>query len=280
MNSVLYDAPGPKARALNRVLTLLGVVLLVAVVGFVVWRLQAAGQLTASKWSVFSYTDIQSALLRAWLATIKIAGAAIVLSLALGAVLAALRLSTSRALSVPATVLVQFLRAPPVLLMMFWFFYGSRGGIPVYWCAVLGLTLYNGAFIAEILRAGVQALPKGQREAGLAIGLSASQVTWTILLPQAVRSMLPSLVAQVVVILKDTALAYIIGYTELLRWGQGLGTQYFNLVPATIVIAVVYIATNMVVAGFARLLERRLSTTTAAPAATAGRPAQFAGVDA
>ena len=276
MTSVLYDAPGPRARARNRVLTVVGLALVVGVVAFVVWRLQSAMQLTGAKWSVFSYTDIQRALLRAWWATIKIALVSIVLSLVLGAVLAALRLSTLRALSLAATVLVQFLRAPPVLLMMFWFFYGAGGAIPVFWCGVLGLMLYNGAIIAEILRAGVRALPAGQREAGLAIGLSPSQVTWTILLPQAVRSMLPSLLAQVVVILKDTALIYILGYSELLRWGTQLGTQYFNLVPATLVIAAVYIATNSVVAGAAKLLERRLSTTsrTTRTAAVPGSPEQ------
>jgi glutamate transport system permease protein len=279
VTSVLYDAPGPRARALNRVLTVVGLALVVGVVAFVVWRLQSALQLTGAKWSVFSYTDIQHALLRAWWATMRIALVSIVFSVVLGAVLAALRLSTARALSLPATVLVQFLRAPPVLLMMFWFFYGAGGGIPVFWCGVLGLTLYNGAIIAEILRAGVRALPAGQREAGLAIGLSPSQVTWTILLPQALRSMLPSLLAQVVVILKDTALIYILGYPELLRWGTGLGTQYFNLVPATIVIAVVYIATNSLVAGAAKLLERRLSTTgrTTRTAAVASTPEQVGG---
>lgn len=275
VTQVLYDAPGPRARARHRVLTVVGVLLFAAVVTAVVWRLQVTGQLTAQKWNPFGYQGIQQGLFHAWWATMRIALVAMVLSLVLGAVLAVLRLSTSRALRLPGTVVVQFLRAPPVLLMMFWFFYVSRGSIPVFWCAVLGLTLYNGAIIAEILRAGVRALPRGQREAGLAIGLSSAQVTWSILMPQAVRSMLPSLVAQVVVILKDTALAYIIGYTELLRWGSGLGTQYFNLIPTYIVIAAVYISTNALVSVAAHLLERRLSTagTRARTATGPGLPA-------
>ena len=269
MSSVLYDAPGPRARARNRAYTAVGLLLLLGAVGALVWRLGTAGQLTAAKWDPFVYQDIQLALLRAWWATVRVALVAVALSLALGTVLAVLRLSTVRALRWVTTGLVEFLRAPPVLLMMFWFLYASRGAVPVFWCAVLGLTLYNGAIISEILRAGVLAVPKGQREAAFALGLSSGQVMRLVLLPQAVRSMLPSIVAQVVVILKDSALAYIIGYTELLRWGTNLGTEFFNLVPATIVIAVVYIATNTVIAGLAKLLERRLSTTGGRTAARA-----------
>ena len=276
MSQVLYDAPGPRARRLNAVLTVVGVALFAVVLGTVVWRLNGAGQFAPSKWSVFSYTDIQTALFRAWWQTMKIALVAIGLSVALGAVLASLRLSPSKTLRWIAYGLVQLFRAPPVLLLMFWFFYGSRGDIPVYWCGVLGLTVYNGAFIAEILRAGVEALPKGQKEAGLAIGLTEGQVLWTIQLPQAVRSMLPSLVSQIVVILKDTALIYIIGYSELLRWGTQLGSQYFNLIPAMIVIAVVYVGTNMVIAGIAKAVERRMGTKTAGKATIATNTAQMA----
>ncbi|PRY18487.1 amino acid ABC transporter permease [Kineococcus rhizosphaerae] len=274
MSQVLYDAPGPRARRLNHVLTVVGIALFAAVIGFVVWRLNDAGQFAPSKWSAFAYQDIQRALLGAWWRTMQVALAAIVLSTVLGAVLASLRLSSVGALRWTAYGLIQLFRAPPVLLLMFWFFYGGGGGIPVYWCVVLGLTIYNGAFIAEILRAGVEALPKGQKEAGLAIGLTESQVLWTIQLPQAVRSMLPSLVSQIVVILKDTALAYIIGYSELLRWGQQLGSQYFNLIPAMIVIAVVYVGTNMVIAGIAKVVERRMRGRTSGKVTIATNTAQ------
>ncbi|WP_432543898.1 amino acid ABC transporter permease [Kineococcus sp. SYSU DK002] len=263
MSQVLYDAPGPRARRLNHVLTVVGVALFAAVVAVVVWRLNGAGQFTPSKWNPFAYTDIQRALFGAWWRTMTVALMAIALSIVLGAVLASLRLSSAKALRWVAYGMIQLFRAPPVLLLMFWFFYAGNGNIPIYWCGVLGLTIYNGAFIAEILRAGVEALPKGQKEAGLAIGLTEGQVLWTIQLPQAVRSMLPSLVSQIVVILKDTALIYIVGFTELLRWGTQLGSQYFNLIPAMIVIAVVYVGTNMVIAGVAKVIERRMTRKTA-----------------
>jgi glutamate transport system permease protein len=275
VSQVLYDAPGPRARRLNAVLTVVGVALFVVVLGTVVWRLNGAGQFAPSKWSVFSYTDIQTALFRAWWRTMTVALVAIALSIVLGAVLAALRLSSTASLRWVAYGLVQLFRAPPVLLLMFWFFYGGGGNIPVYWCGVLGLTVYNGAFIAEILRAGVEALPAGQKEAGLAIGLTEGQVLWTIQLPQAVRSMLPSLVSQIVVILKDTALIYILSFSELLRWGTQLGSQYFNLIPAMIVIAVVYVGTNMVIAGIAKVVERRMSTRTSGRATIATNTAQM-----
>ncbi|WP_432514009.1 amino acid ABC transporter permease [Kineococcus sp. SYSU DK001] len=275
MSQVLYDAPGPRARRLNHVLTVVGIALFAAVVAVVVWRLAGAGQFTPSKWNPFGYQDIQRALVGAWWRTMTVALMAIALSIVLGAVLASLRLSSAKALRWVAYGLIQLFRAPPVLLLMFWFFYGGNGNIPIYWCGVLGLTIYNGAFIAEILRAGVEALPKGQREAGLAIGLTEGQVLWTIQLPQAVRSMLPSLVSQIVVILKDTALIYIVGFTELLRWGTQLGSQYFNLIPAMIVIAVVYVGTNMVLAGIAKVVERRMRGKTSGTPTIATNTAQM-----
>ncbi|GAB7190658.1 amino acid ABC transporter permease [Kineococcus sp. NUM-3379] len=278
MSSVLYDAPGPRALARNRLYTLLGVLLCAGAVGLVVWRLQVTGQLTAAKWNPFQFAVIQQAVLRGWISTVQAAAVATVLALVLGTLLAAARLSTRRALSRPVTWAVEFLRGPPVLLMMFWFLYASGGTIPVFWCVVLGLTLYNAAIISEILRAGVLSLPKGQREAGLAVGLTPSQVTRLILMPQAVRAMLPALVAQVVVILKDTALGFIVGYEELLRVGGQLGSQFFNLVPTFLVIAVVYVGTNSVVALLAKVLERRMSQTGKVTRTTAKVPEQVGGV--
>ena len=122
-----------------------------------------------------------------------------------------------------------------------------------------GMVLYNGAIIAEILRAGIVSLPKGQTEAAYAIGLSRTQTLFTILLPQAVRRMLPSLVSQLVVLNKDTSLGFIIGYAELLRRLQ-LNTQFFGQrywFQFFVVGSAIYIAVNFTLSRLAVWLERR-----------------------
>jgi glutamate transport system permease protein len=146
---------------------------------------------------------------------------------------------------------------------------GVLGDASTFIGVVGGLTLYNSAVIAELVRSGVAGLPQGQREAGVALGLSPRQVLGSILLPQAVTAMLPSLISQLVVILKDTALGYIISYSELLRAGQNLSTLYGNLIPTLIVLAAIFIVINYALTLLARLVESRLkrSGRTARPAA-------------
>ena len=255
--AVLYDIPGPKARRTNLVLSIVGVALVAAIAVFVVMRLRATGQLTAAKWNPFGYTDIQRALLNGLLATLKAAAVGTVLALVVGAVLAVGRLSAHRPIRWTAGLVVELFRSLPLLLLMFFAFYLGKGSISPFWAVVIGLTLYNGSVLAEVFRAGIVALPRGQSEAAYALGLRKTQVMRLILVPQSVRAMLPSIVAQVVVLLKDSSLGFIIAYAELLRSVQQIGSQYFNLLPAFIVGASMYIAVNLAVAALAALLERR-----------------------
>lgn len=256
--SVLYDVPGPRAVRRNRVIGLLGVLLVLAVLGFVVWRMEVAGQLTAARWTPFLYADIQNALLDGAVATVRVAGAGAVMALALGVVLAVGQLSDHRILSVPSVVVVQLFRGLPLLLLIFALFLGSGGLVNVFWSLAIGLALYNGSVLAEIFRAGVLAVPRGQWEAAAAIGLSKAGVMRLVLVPQAVRSMLPVIVAQLVVLLKDSALGFIVGYLELLRTGRLIGTTYFNVLPSLLVVAGIYIVINTLLGFFATWLERRL----------------------
>ena len=133
----------------------------------------------------------------------------------------------------------------------------SGSALPLFG-AVVGLTFYNSCVIAELVRSGVGSLPRGQREAGYAIGLTTGQTMTAILLPQAITAMLPSIVSQLVVILKDSALAYAITYLELLRAGQNLAVYRGNLIPTFIVLAVIYIVINWALTRLARALEARL----------------------
>ena len=271
---VLFDAPGPRARRRHGVATGISVLVLAALVALVVVLFARAGQLDAAKWSPLTYTVIQRALLRGLLVTLQVAGLATVLALVLGVVLAAGRLSDHAAVRIPAVIAIELLRGLPVLFLIFFVFLVSRGQVSQFASVVTGLTLYNGAVLAEVFRAGIQSLPRGQSEAGYAIGLRKSGVMLAILVPQAVRAMLPTVISQVVVLLKDSALGFIVALPELLRQINLIGTQYNNLIPTFLVGAVIYIAVNLVVAGAATLLERKLRTRgrggRAAPAPTGG----------
>ncbi|ADB33748.1 polar amino acid ABC transporter, inner membrane subunit [Kribbella flavida DSM 17836] len=263
MSAVLYDVPGPRAKARNRILNVIVLALLAAGILWLVLRLNSTGQFEGRRWAQFQYTAIQEQLLTGLLNTLRAAGAATVLALIFGAVFAAARISDHRWLRVPATFVVELFRAIPLLILMFFFYYGSLEfelGLSPFHAVVFGLTLYNGSVLAEIFRAGIAAVPKGQREAAYATGLRKNQVVRLVLLPQAIRAMLPAIVSQLVVLLKDTALGFIITYNELLYVAKQMGGRLefgFPYIPTYIVIAVIYIGLCSLLSLLARYLEGR-----------------------
>jgi glutamate transport system permease protein len=263
MSAVLYDVPGPRAKARNRILNVVVALVIVGVVAWVIFRLNSSGQFQSRRWAQFQYTAIQQQLLDGLLNTLKAAGIAAVFALIFGAVFAAARISDHKVIRAPATVVVELFRAIPLLILMFFFYYGSLQyhlGLSPMWAVILGLTLYNCSVLAEIFRAGIAAVPRGQREAAYATGLRKNQVVRLILLPQAIRAMLPAIVSQLVVLLKDTALGFIITYSELLYVGKQMGGRLefgFPYIPTYIVIAVIYIGLCSLLSILARRLEAR-----------------------
>ena len=255
--SVLFDIPGPRAKKINFGLSVVGILLVVAIIAWIVLRLNDADQLTAAKWEPFTYADIQRELINGMVATLKAAAAGTVFALLLGAVLAVGRLSDHRPIRWLATTIIELFRALPLLLLIFFAFYLGKGSISPFASVVIGLSLHNGAVLAEVFRAGINSLPRGQAEAAYSIGFRKNQTMRLILIPQAVRAMAPSIVAQIVVLLKDSSLGFIIAYPELLRSVQQIGSQYFNLLPAFIVGATIYISINLAVAGIAKVIEIR-----------------------
>jgi glutamate transport system permease protein len=271
--SVLFDAPGPRARVRNRMITAVTVVLTLLVLWVVYSRLEAKGQLDAAKWQPFLTSDLWTTyVLPGVQGTLTAAVISIVLALALGLVLGVGRLSTHDAIRWVCSVVVEFFRAVPVLIMMLFAFalYAAYDVFPSKHLAlaavVTGLTLYNGAVIAEIVRAGVNALPRGQHEAASALGLTWGQTMRSILLPQAITSMLPVLISQLVVVLKDTAIGYVITFLEMVRQGVQLGASYGNLLPALIVIAILMIGVNFALSWLATWLEGRMRRSRRGPA--------------
>jgi len=263
--TILFDAPGPRARRRHAGIAVLGGLLALGLLAWVLKKLADKGNLTADKWSPFLRADTWTEyLIQGLVGTLKAAAISIVLAGALGLLLGMGRLSHNTALRWSCSVFVEFFRAVPVLLMMIFSFnlYAIYQVFPSEQLAlagvVTGLTFYNGAVVAELLRAGVGSLPSGQREAGLSIGLSPVQTLRTILLPQALTAMLPAIVGQLVVVLKDSALGFTITHIELLYQGQTLGTARANMIPALIVTAVIFITINYLLTVFAGRIERRL----------------------
>jgi len=285
MSSVLYDVPGPRAIVRNRILGVVTVLGVLAIIGFVIYQMAVTGQLSAEKWYIFTFSTVWEQILAATGRTLAAFALAAVLSLAVGFILAIGRLSDHRWVRVPFGALVEIFRAIPVLILMMLLFYG----LPVigirmepYWAVVIALTVYNGSVLAEVFRAGVDAVPRGQREAGYAVGLRKNGVMRLILLPQAVRAMLPVIVAQLVVTLKDTALGSIITYNELLYFGRLLGSQaqYDRpILQAGIVIAVIYISLCLILAGFAKWLEVRMRRSPRVHGAQTADPLVHEGTD-
>lgn len=267
---VLFDEPGPKSRRNNIILSVISTLVLLAIAAFVVWKFADAGQLDPAKWYPFTFAQIQTVLLQGMLATLKVAVVASVLAMVVGIVFALLRLSNRKVISVPGTIVLEFFRGVPVLLLIFAMFLMFGNEIGSFWSVVFGLTLYNGMVLAEIIRAGVLAVPTGQREAAMAIGLRSGQVMSLVLLPQALRAMMPTIIAQIVVLLKDSALGFIVTYQDLLYQVNLIGREYNNLLPTFIVGAILFIIINMLVAGFARWLESRLQRKTTADTEAGG----------
>lgn len=278
--SILFDAPGPQARRRHAMVAVLVGLLTLGIVAFVLAKLGDVvgvdfrpfrvlvgdnSQLTADKWKPFLTADAWTEyLIPGIVGTVKAAAISIVLAAVLGLLLGIGRLSHNTPLRWFSSAFVEFFRAVPVLIMMIFSFnlYSvykvfPPGLLPLAG-VVTGLTLYNGAVLAELLRAGVGSLPSGQREAGLSIGLTPVQTLRTILLPQALTAMLPAIVGQLVVVLKDSALGYIITYIELLFMGKALGTAYSNTIPALIVTAVIFITINYLLTVLASQIERRM----------------------
>lgn len=283
-STVLYDAPGPRALIRNRVFSGAALVAIAALVWFVGMKLQAKGQLTAQKWEPFATADLwRTYVVPGVQGTLTAAVLSIGSAMALGIVLGVGRLSRRSAIRWVSAALVEFFRAVPVLIMMIFafFLFAQYDVFPARQLAlagvVTGLTLYNGAVIAEIVRAGVNALPRGQSEAASAIGLRPGQTMRLILLPQAITAMLPALVSQLVVVLKDTAIGYQITFLEMVRQGTLIGSQYSNYVPALFVIAVLMIAVNVTLSWLAVRLEARLRrrSRSAASAAPVTRTAEM-----
>lgn len=258
---VIFDRPGPKGRATIAWVTAASVVVIGFALAMAVRQYWINGQFAAFRWQPFGHPAIWRFLLKGLGATLTAAAAAAAIAIPLGIVLAVGRLSPVLPLRWLAIVVIEFFRAVPLLLIVYLFFFAlPRYGLnpSMFWKLVIPIGLCDGAVLAEVFRAGVLAVPKGQSEAGATVGLTNGQTFSSIVFPQAVRMVVPSLVAQIVILLKDTTLAYAISYADLQYSAQVLTSLYpTSLVQTFFIVALTYIAINMAISAGARALDQR-----------------------
>ena len=282
--TVLYDAQGPRARRRTRIGTGVALLLLAGLAYLVVRRLAARDQFSMAKWGPFidpgdeNFESVWTLIGEGIVNTLKAAAIAMVLSVVLGTLIAVARLSLGRTGRIPLIGLVELLRGLPVVVLVY---FGVRvlpdigvdlrglAGGQELWGLVIGLTAYNMVIFAEVVRAGVASLPRGQREAALATGLTNGQTMRLVLLPQAFRVMLPAIISQLVVVLKDTSLVtFVANFDELLSQGERIRRILDNPIQTFIVIALIYIALNYALDRLARAIQARQGRASGRVAAT------------
>jgi glutamate transport system permease protein len=268
--SVLFDAPGPRARRFSLILSVVSLILIAALAVWVVMLLAAPresggitlpGMFDASRWDIFVDPEVWASIGRGVVATLQAAAVAAVGALILGIVFSLMRSSAIGWVRIPTAWLIEFLRGMPVLLMMLFILLVASTG--AFWAVVIALILYNGTLIGEILRAGLVALPRGQREAALSVGMREFQSKMLVEFPQAFRQMLPIIVAQLVVLLKDTSLGYIVGYNEIIRNNMNNLLSFFGnryMFSMFVVTLAIYLVINLSLSWFARWLARRTAS--------------------
>jgi glutamate transport system permease protein len=257
---VLGDALGPRGRRRVAVASLAATAVFLGLVIVAVRRFSTTGQLEAAKWSFLVKPLVIRFFLGGLVNTLRAAALALVPAVVIGTVLALGRLSRRAPVRLAAGAYVQFFRSLPLLILIIFMYFGlPKLGVNLspYWALVAGLSIYNAAIFGEIFRAGILSLDRGQSEAALSVGLRSWQAMRLVVLPQAYRRMIPTIVSQSVTLLKDTSLGFTITYEELLRRGEIAGAAGKDLLQAFVAVAVLYLAVNIPLSQAARRLEVR-----------------------
>jgi His/Glu/Gln/Arg/opine family amino acid ABC transporter permease subunit len=262
-STVLFDLPGPRAKRRHQIATVVVGLVVLLLIGLALWRLAANQQLDPARWAILFdvRSGVPQALGTALVNTLQVAAVGMVAATLMGALLAFGRLSDHAWVRVPVTAVVEFFRAVPLLILILFCLLYLR--VDAFGALALGLTLYNMAVLAEIFRAGLLSVDRGQSEAAYALGMRKWQVMLLVLMPQAVRRMLPVLIAQLVVLLKDSSLGFIVGYFELLRQARSL-VEFFNFqfggiytFQLYVAAGLIYIIVNVLLSMLGRYVEKR-----------------------
>ena len=264
IRDALYEAPGPRTRRRMHAATAVSAVLVLMGIAAIVRQFYVTGQLASRYWSFLTRPTTWAFLLQGFRGTVSVALVAGAIALVLGLLLMLGRMSSIRALSAACRGVIDFFRGVPSLLLIYFFFlvvpqYGIK--LSSFWMITLPVALAASGVLAEVLRAGVNAVPAGQVEAARSIGMRPAQIMRTVILPQAVHFVIPSLISQLVVVVKDTTVAYVVSYPDLMQNARVLITNYDALVSMYLTVALVYILLNYVINKLSGIVARRMGVT-------------------
>ena len=261
LEDTLFGAPSPRARTISLLLSVVTACLLVLLAAGIAYQFQSAGQLDAPFWEFFALPTTWAFLGKGLLGTLASSAMAAVIALSFGLLLLLGRLSPLRLLRWPSVALIEFLRGTPTLLLIYVCFLvlpvlGIK--LSTYWMLTLPIGLSTAAVVAEVYRAGVQAVPRGQTDAARSLGMTEAQVFFYIVFPQALRFIVPALVAQLVIVVKDTTFGYVVTYGELMQNAKVLVANYHSLVPVYLVVAALYCLVNYAISAASKRLNKPL----------------------
>jgi len=259
LEDILFGDLGSRAQAVTRALSVTVAATLLVLVAGIGYQFHAAGQFEERLWEFFAWKTTWAFLGRGLVGTVASAAAAAVIALVLGLVLLVGRLSRLRLVRWPAVAVIEFLRGVPTLLLIYvCFLVLPSAGIKLsaYWMLTLPVGLSTAAVVAEVYRAGVLAVRRGQTEAARALGLTEARVFAHVVFPQALRYIVPALVAQLVIVVKDTTFGYVVTYGELMQNAKVFIANYNSLVPVYLVVAALYCLVNYVISRASKRLGR------------------------
>lgn len=261
--SLLFDAPGPRGRRNIVIWSVVTTVVIIALIIGALVQFAGHGQLEAAKWRPFATVDYLRFLADGLVKTVEATAVAMVIAFPLALLLALLRVSGNRVVSGLATVWIEFFRAIPMLLIVYAFLlFLPRDPIgldlPLFWKLVAPMIITSSATTAEVFRSGVLAVDHGQTEAAYSIGLTQGATMRLVILPQAIRLVVPSLINALISLLKDSTLGYVVSYPELTQQGKVITTYTGLMIQTYIVVAVIYVVINMILSRVATLLESRM----------------------
>jgi glutamate transport system permease protein len=262
IRDALFEAPGPKTKRTIRFLTVLSMVGLAYILYWILHQFFVAGQLQTKYWSFYLKITTWQFIGKGLLSTLGAALGAMVVSFALAMLLMLGRICDHRPIAWLATAVIEITRGIPTLLFIYFFLLvPSKLGLRLdaYWKLTLPVAISACGVVAEVLRSGVNSVPKGQREAALSLGMQSSHVFAKIIFPQAFRYVVPSLIAELVIVLKDTTFAYVVNYADLMQNAKVLISNYDALVSVYFVIAVIYILINYILNRISERISRRMN---------------------
>lgn len=260
IRDIIYEAPGPKTRRRIAVATAVSFIVIAVLIVVIIRQFYVAGQLSSKYWSLFTRYTTWRFLGRGLVGTIKVAIMAGVVAFAAGLLMMLGRISKFRILRGISITLIEITRGIPTLLFIYFFFllapqFGLK--LPAFWKITLPVAISAAGVVAEVLRSGVNAVPKGQSEAAVSLGMRSGSVFFKIVFPQAFRYVIPALISELVIVLKDTTFAYVVNYADLMQNAKVLISNYDALLSVYLVVAVIYILINYLLNKLSVAVARR-----------------------